>query len=485
MNSNLIGIATLSLLVAGAPVSAPADGLVAGPLWSDFELTLRPGHRVEALGPLVDREENPDFQSWSLHPLIHYRKYGKADITQWEMLYPLLTYDRFGVQYKYQFLYLFKIVGGREITEEEERKFSLWPFLFWEKSKKEDESYFAFFPFGGTLKHRLFRDEINFYLFPAYVKTRKRDVVTRNILYPVWHARTGNHLKGWQFWPLVGKEYKLPYTMTNTWGDEELVPGHTRSFFLWPFILNSVEGIGTDNPERRTSVLPFYDRLRSPRRDSITFLWPFFSYIDDRAQQYHEYRLPWPFFVFSRGEGKHLNRIFPFYSKGKTDKYETGFYLWPFYRYSRRHLPPLDRTRKRVLFFLYSDARERNLDEDLTRRRTYMWPFFTMRKDASGNRRWQVFAPLEPLVGENPTFERNWSPLWSVWRSETNGQTHARSESLLWNLYRRQTTEDSKKISILFGLFQYQSNPERKRWRIFYVPFGGKRNPSPAVPENQ
>ena len=50
---------------------------------------------------------NLDYHSWSFHPLFHYRDYTRAEITQWEFLWPLLTYDRFGEQYKYQFLYLF------------------------------------------------------------------------------------------------------------------------------------------------------------------------------------------------------------------------------------------------------------------------------------------------------------------------------------------------------------------------------------------
>jgi hypothetical protein len=66
--------------------------------------------------------------------------------------------------------------------------------------------------------------------------------------------------------------------------------------------------------------------------------------------------------------------------------------------------------------------------------------------------------------------ERDYSPVWSVWRAEKNVKTGATSQSLLWNLYRHEATPVSKKCSLLFGLFQYESGAEGKRVRLFYVP---------------
>jgi hypothetical protein len=66
--------------------------------------------------------------------------------------------------------------------------------------------------------------------------------------------------------------------------------------------------------------------------------------------------------------------------------------------------------------------------------------------------------------------ERDYSPVWSVWRSEKNAKTGASSQSLLWNLYRHERAPTGKKCSLLFGLFQYQSSAEGKRVRLFYIP---------------
>ena len=109
--------------------------------------------------------------------------------------------------------------------------------------------------------------------------------------------------------------------------------------------------------------------------------------------------------------------------------------------------------------------------------RTDFWPFFTHRRDFNGNRRLQILAPIEPILPSSKSVERNWSPLWSLWRSENNPTNRAASQSLLWNLYRRETTENSRKCSLLFGLFQYSSNadaPVRRDLRLFYISFGKK-----------
>jgi hypothetical protein len=86
----------------------------------------------------------------------------------------------------------------------------------------------------------------------------------------------------------------------------------------------------------------------------------------------------------------------------------------------------------------------------------------------------QVLEVLEPLFPNNRTLPREYSPLWALWRAEKNPRTGATSQSLLWNLYRRETTGQSKKASLLFGLFQYQFTPEGGHWRLCRFDLGGK-----------
>jgi len=133
-----------------------------------------------------------------------------------------------------------------------------------------------------------------------------------------------------------------------------------------------------------------------------------------------------------------------------------------------------DRDRTRILYFLFSDLTEKNTETGSALHRTDFWPLFTRRRDFNGNSRLQILAPFEPVLPNNKSVERNWSPLWSLWRSEHNPTIGSASQSLLWNLYRHETTATTRKCSLLFGLFQYSSEAEAKRFRLFYIPFGKK-----------
>jgi hypothetical protein len=327
-------------------------------------------------------------------------------------------------------------------------------------------------------------------MWPLYSQTRKQDVVTDNYLVPLFSLRHGDGLRGWQFWPLIGNEHKDVTTQTNGFNDIKTIGGHDAFFALWPLFFNDRRGIGTPNPEWQQTSIPAYSVLRSPQRDSTTILWPFFNYVDDREKKYREWDAPWPLIVFARGEGKTTTRIWPFYSRAANATQEKRFYLWPIYKSNRVLSAPLDRRRDRICFFLYSDLKEKNTETGDVRRRIEFLPFFTHHRDFNGNSRLQILAPLEPFVPTSKSVARDWSPLWSVWRAEKNPRTGATSQSLLWNLYRREAAPASKKCSLLFGLFQYQSSPEGTHMRLFYIPLGGtgarargEASPAPAKTE--
>ena len=460
-------------------LSSPAeDAFSAGPLYDQFPLTLDSGCRTEAVGPFFYRQERGMEESWGLPPLFSRVTDPATESKGYDLFYPLLTYRIYGEEYRWQFCQLLSFSGGLNQADIPQNCFTIFPLYFQQRSPDTNQNYTALVPLYGHLKDRLFRDDIFFVMFPIYSETRKRDVVTDNYLYPFFHLRHGNGLHGWQFWPVVGNEHKDVTVRTNGFGETEIIGGHDKSFFLWPLHLWQNTGIGIDNPEKFRASIPFYAAARSPRRDSTSVLWPFFNWIDDREKKYREWEGPYPFVVIARGPGKTTTRVLPLFGRSHNDTLESDFYLWPIYKYNRLHASALDRECTRILFFLFVDSKEKSTDTGKAKRRVDLLPLFTWHREFNGNRRLQILAPIEPVLPGNSGIERNWSPLWSLWRAEDNPGTGAKSQSLLWNLYRYDTTPGAKKCSLLFGLFQYQSNAESKKLRLLYIPLVKMHQPA-------
>ncbi len=462
-------VVLLVLDLSSSPVSA-VDSVNLGLLFDQSPLVLEPGTSTEVLGPFFNYVQPGPRDEWAVPPLCSRIWDTSTGFNEFDVLYPLVTYRRYGTEHRFQILQIFRYAGGQNQHEDEPSRLTLFPIYFQQRSKDTNLNYTAVFPFYGNIKARLFRDEIFFVMFPLYGQTRKRDVVTDNILYPLFQVEHGDGLYGWHVWPLVGHEHKIPTLRTNGFNDIQAIGGEDNRFFLWPLYLRREQGIGTENPEREQAIFPFYDYLRSPDRDSTTILWPLFNHITDRAKNYREWQVPFPLIEFARGEGKTGSRVFPFYSHMQNTNLESAFFLWPLYKYNRMRSGALERERTRIMFFLYSDTKQKNLETGAALRRIDFWPFYSVKRDYKGNSSLQAFAPLEPLAPYSKHFERDYSPLWSIWRVEKNEETGASSESLFWNLYRYNATPASKKCSLLFGLFQYQSGSDGKRLRLLYIP---------------
>ena len=460
-----------------------------GFIFDRFNLTLEQGYRTEAAGPFYYSQQTEDENSFAFPPFYSHVCNPSVQYTNYDFLYPLLTRMQYGQEWRWQLFQLISFAGGQEPTGADKTRHTIFPFYFYQRSKTDTNlDYTAFFPFYGTIKNRLSRDQIHFVMFPIYSETRKKDVVTDNYLYPFGAVRQGDGMHGWKIWPFVGSEQKIATLQTNGFGDIETVGGYHRSFYLWPLCIIQDNRIGTDNaeqisithkpslagqkktgvPEKFRASIPLFVYTRSPELDSTTVLWPFFTWIDNREKKYREWQMPWPVVIFARGEGKTTSRVFPIFSRSHNATQESDSYLWPIYTFRRTHADPLDFKRTRVAFYLYENTVEKNTQTGHYQQRVDMRPFFTWHRDFNGDERLQILALIEPAVPENPGIERNWSPLWSLWRAETDPKSGAASQSLLWNLYRRETAPAHKKVSLLFGLFQYQCDGENKRTKLFY-----------------
>lgn len=503
-------ISRLLLCVCCCPVLAFGAGedrsVSAGPAYSRYRLTLCFGEGTQFLGPVGISEaiwpdrfaESVGASDWlpdgvgdgptvvaqtarslTLAPLFSHYTEPSVQAVHWDFLYPVVTYDSYASESRLQVFQLLSLSGGGTQTGSDERTYTVFPFFFARRSGERARDYTALWPLYGRMENRLFRDETRFVLWPLYVQTRDKDVVTRNYVAPFVHVRHGDGLDGWQVWPFWGHERKSLTYRTNTVGELEPVGGHEKWFGLWPFYAKGDYGIGTTNTMRQRMFLPFYSHAESPARDSTTYLWPFgVTLSEDREIGYRQTAVMWPLFIRARGPGKQEDRFWPFYGRTRYEELTSRFYLWPLLAQRRVSRGPLKRDIDQVGLVLFNATRERNEETGKTQKRASLWPLFLWKRDWEGLESFQCLAPLSALMPKNASIARTYAPFFALWRTENNAQTGAGSVSVLWNLYRQERTPLRKKCSLLFGLFQYESGSAGKRVKLFFIPF--RRKPYPA-----
>ena len=110
--SVLLVAMSLAWAVSAPPRSWGADTPDAGFLFDEFDLTLAPGQRTEALGPFYYSEQQETKRIWAVPPLLSYTRDPDTESQEFDFLYPVMTYDRHGDQYRWQFLQLLSLQRG-------------------------------------------------------------------------------------------------------------------------------------------------------------------------------------------------------------------------------------------------------------------------------------------------------------------------------------------------------------------------------------
>src|SRR6185436_2928028 len=99
-------------------------------LFDSFPLTLVDGKRTEVIGPVISVEETSAASGWTFSPLMSYRKNPKVENTNFDFLYPIITHDRYGKEYRFQIMQVFAFSGGNTQTNEMKKRFTLFPIYF-------------------------------------------------------------------------------------------------------------------------------------------------------------------------------------------------------------------------------------------------------------------------------------------------------------------------------------------------------------------
>lgn len=451
--------------------------------WPLFQYSSDPEEgvkEIDGLGPFFSWRKDPTRTQWGVRPLLNWTEDETEPLKRLEFLYP---FGRYQVKEGEKKGYLFLLSQYREEKFDSQKKwnFQFFPFFIGETENGRD--YGGLFPLFGILYERYGKEEIRFYLWPIYGASTAGGARTTTLLWPFFSFTKGEKKRGCRFWPIYGRR-------------EEIGVSDTK-FFLWPIFINQRKGLDTDDPIEDRMIFPFYVSRESKRFESKTYLWPLFSHTIDRPTGFERWDFPWPFFQSLKGENLRGLKFFPFYGyKLKEGEMKRIFFLYPLYQLQEDRIGDVQEKTIRILLLYRIRSGEDNqgLEKEHSLR---IWPLFDYEKDETGHQTLSFFY-LFPFKDEG--FERNWFPLFRIFRWEKDPGKGI-STNFLWGFFKRMKKVEKsrpeegidsweiahlvgmrkengrKTLSFLKGLFRYQSDEEDIHLRVLFLPFHFRRPP--------
>ena len=345
------------------------------------------------------------------------------------------------------------------------------PFFAYGTGPNKEDNYFAAFPFGGTTKGLIGKDEMIWYGFPYpfYLEINDEHYDSRHVLFPFVNWVEGPRNSGWRIWPFYGH-----YERTTDAGE----PVYDRTFVLWPFLTWSHDGLNEEEPTDVFFAMPFYGSIRGPELDSTSVLWPFFKYEEDKRRKRWDLRAPFPFFQIGGSDEDAADPsywkfdLWPLFGIKEREGFHRHFALWPIWR--REELDSKDRAfRGTWALPLFWTTYWEHKDEGTEERRVRLFPLLHYRSLRSGE---VEFAMLSPWYFDDPNgFERVLSPwlrLYRYHRDADGGFEH----QALWGAfsYRERPAWGGRaeylRWSLLFGMIHYRNLGGEKGLRILWGP---------------
>jgi hypothetical protein len=348
----------------------------------------------------------------------------------------------------------------------------LFPFFAWGSGSSEEHEYFALFPFGGTTKGILGKEEITWWGFPlpAYAKVRDRAYDSTHIMWPFINWVDGPRHSGWRVLPFGGH-----YEHTDSWGN----PVYEKNYLLWPFI--SWQTTGMNEPKGPTDIyffLPFYGRIDGPDHDQWTVLWPFFRYEIDDLNDTWELRAPFPFVQVAGGKDRWKFDLWPLFGAKQRPGFSRHFFAWPIWRYEdlQEHSYSFNGQWLLPLFWrTHWEWHESGRHETKIR----LFPLLHYREWRDGS---VEFAALSPFWQDDPNgFERTLGNFFRLYRYHRDARGGVEHQALLGLFsYRdlpaleptphRPGRPDYWRLSLLFGLFQVRGLGDEGGLRLLWLP---------------
>lgn len=434
--------------------------------------------RIRVLGPFFERQARADGSTFAaIRPFYSFTGDSSNEHTLAEYLWPVATckqhheesYSRILTAYLHDFDRTNSLSKDRHM---------IFPVLFWGRNSS-NEPYFAFFPLGGRIDDFLFRDRIDFALFPLYTHSTVNDLKSTDLLWPLLSRTTGGKASAFRFFPFYGESARQ-----GEW---------SKQFVMWP-LWSRADYFYEDDAGRSYILFPLFGHSRLTKQETWWIVPPFLKWA--RGPEYTAVNAPWPLFQYVSGKNEKKLYLWPLWGARETGKTEkSSFFLWPVGWTMASKSPSAETSKFYLVPLICSETVSRpavaatnavgaQTGETAAERYFKLWPLFSWQSNADAAR----FRTLELWPMRDPApIERNLAPFWSLYtHSANNGR---REDDFLWGLFHydrsaagdnalcvfplfswRKTEEDAgaREFNLLLGLFGYKREGLQRTWRLLY-----------------
>ena len=444
--------------------------------WGPFASRLRDVHgttRLRAVGPLVEYARDDEGRYLlAIRPLAAGAGDAETGWTRREALWPLLA----GKKLREEATWRFALVWYQDFdVNDPAARWRLWVLpVYFQGRDAAGRPYVAIFPLGGRLREFLMLDQVDFALWPLWVRSRQNEVRSTTVLWPIFSRTRGKGIYRIRVFPFYGRSAMRDH--------------YVKKFILWP-IYTEAEYRYPDSQGFGFLLVPFYGRIRLTDQRADLVIPPFFRY--GRGERQSQVHAPWPFVQIGWGEIQRFY-LWPLYGADRRYGVETGFALWPIFWRERteRAQTVFHRWAALPLLQVESETPRRPREGALEPSKRYvrLWPLASYER-IGAERRWR--APVLMPFRDPPPVDRNWTPLWTLFERTAVGD-RADTE-ILWGVFRRQyrgaegcrtsifplvewsvrrdptgAAPPTRSWSMLKGLIGYERSGEQRALRVLY-----------------
>ena len=443
--------------------------------------------RVRALGPLIEHRAQPGAARFTAVRPFYSRSVDPGqERARSEMLWPVATTRTFHHERQWRIL----LAHGRNYDQTEpggRYQFMLFPVIFAGRDA-EHRPYLGVFPVGGRVRGLLFQDRIDFVLFPLYATAVKGDQQRRHVLWPVLSWGDSPRQRHFGVFPFYGRTERA-----GRWD---------KRYIAWPFWVSA--RYTEPGAEGRVRMLwPLFWRAKLETERTWMFLPPLFRFT--KTEELVRVHAPWPFFQRYSGPTEKLY-LWPLWGRKSDPHSEQWFLLWPLVSRHQQSRPRSERSRFTFMPFLHhhtttrpppASAESATAPPSVEQRYFELWPLFAYRRDGE-SAQWR--APTLWPGRDLPPLQRNWTPLWTLYTRERQGDM--KEDEALWGLFRYRrddrhtlhvslfplfryrrdaSAREQRSWSLLAGLLGHERGELQNTWRLLYFPIRyGKGEASPA-----